>query len=220
MGALPHFSASLLLRVGLALMLASLAIIPSSQSFPRSAQATNASSSATIANYKFLPAHINITTGTQVLWTNNDGVQHTVTSSPQTNVTQGGSPLINSGPLSAGQSFSYTFYKHGVYPYQCSFHPYMTGWVNVTGSDVQPPSPPMTTSSTDYTLYAIVATVAVAILIASVALFLRRRTKKTRQHSTTQSPVTVNAQSRILDSRLSIQGTAEFFSIVPGKGKA
>ena len=93
--------------------------------------------------------------------------------------------MVDSGSLNSGQSFSFTFYKHGFYPYACFFHTYMTGWVNVTGSDVQPPSPPMTTPSTDYTLYAIVAAVAVAIIVASVPLFLRRRTKKPGNYSTT-----------------------------------
>lgn len=178
MGTLPHFSGHSFSRLGLALILASLTIIPLAQTYPRPVSAASPTISATIANYAFLPQHINITTGTPVIWTNNDGVQHTVSSSPQTNVTQGGSPLINSGSLNTGRDFTYTFYKHGFYPYQCNFHPYMTGWVNVTGSDVQPPSPPMTTPSTDYTPYAIAAAVAVAIVIASVALFLRSRTKK------------------------------------------
>ena len=157
--------------------LASLTIIPLAQTSPRPVQASNPTFSATIANYAFQPQHINVTTGTPVIWTNNDGVQHTVTSSPQTNVTQGGSPLISSGSLNTRQSFTYTFYKHGFYPYQCNFHPYMTGWVNVTGSEVQPPSPPMTTPSTDYTPYAIAAAIAVAIVIVSVALFLKHRTQ-------------------------------------------
>src|SRR5207253_2890171 len=110
------------------------------------------------------------------------GTQHTVTSSPQTNITQGGDPLINSGPLSTGKSFSYTFYKHGFYPYYCSFHTYMTGWVNVTGSDVQPPSS-TTTPSSDYTPYVIGGAIAGAIVIVAVALFLRRWTKRAKHTS-------------------------------------
>jgi plastocyanin len=179
LGTLPHFSRLSLSRIGLVLIFACLAIYPLVQISPRPVGASNPTFPATIANYAFKPQHINATTGTQVIWTNNDGVQHTVTSSPQTNMTQGGGPLINSGPLNQGQSFSYTFYKHGFYPYQCGFHPYMTGWVNVTGSDVQPPSSSMTTSSTDYTPYIIVGIIAAAIVIVSVALFLRRRTQKT-----------------------------------------
>jgi plastocyanin len=160
------------------LILASVVYVSVAQNVPRPVQANDPTFPATIANYAFKPQHINVTTGTQVIWTNNDGVQHTVTSAPQTNMTQGGGPLISSGPLNQGQSFSYTFYTHGFYPYQCGFHPYMTGWVNVTGSDVQPPSSPMTTSSIDYTPYIISGVVAGAVVIVSLALFFRRRAQR------------------------------------------
>ena len=174
MGTLPHFSHELLCRVTLGLTLVSLATFPLVQISPRPVQASNPTFSATIANYAFHPQHINVTTGTQVVWTNNDGTQHTVTS---TNMTQGGARLIDSGSLNSGQSFSYTFYKHGFYPYECFFHSYMTGWVNVTGSDVQPPSSPAVTP-TDYTPYIIGGIIVAAIVIFSVVLFSRRRTKK------------------------------------------
>jgi hypothetical protein len=80
--------------------------------------------------------------------------------------------------LNSGQSFSYTFYKHGFYPYECFFHSYMTGWVNVTGSDVQPPSSPGLTP-TAYTPYIMGGIIAGAVVIVSFALFFRRRTRKT-----------------------------------------
>ncbi|HVH15948.1 MAG TPA: plastocyanin/azurin family copper-binding protein [Candidatus Angelobacter sp.] len=142
-------------------------------------RAASPTESAAIVDFAFQPQHINITTGTEVIWTNHGNTQHTVTSSPQTNTTQAGTPLISSGPLNPRQNFSYFFYKHGVYPIQCAFHPAtMNGLVNVTGSDVQPPAPPMTTPSIDYTPYALAAAVAATIVILSVALLLRRRTKK------------------------------------------
>lgn len=186
MGTLPHFSNNSLSTFSLAFILAILAIFALVQILPRPVGATDPTFPATIVNYTFKPQHINVTTGTQVIWTNNDGVQHTVTSSPQTNMTQGGGALINSGPLNQGQTFSYIFYKHGFYPYQCGFHPYMTGWVNVTGSDVQPPSsPPMTTSPVDYTPYVIGGVIG-AVVILSVAIFLKRRTHKSEGTSPTR----------------------------------
>jgi hypothetical protein len=97
-------------------------------------------------------------------------------------MTQGSVALFNSGTLYQSQTFSYTFYKHGFYPYYCGFHQYMTGWVNVTGSDVQPPSPPSTTSSVDYTPY-IIGGIIGAIVIVSAALFLRHRTRKSEATS-------------------------------------
>ena len=177
LGTLPHFSQHSLSRIALATTLAGLTIFSLIQILPGPVGASGTPFSTTIINYSFNPQHISLTTGTQVIWTNNDGTQHTVTSAPQTNLTQDGGPSINSGPLSTGQTFSYTFYKHGFYPYQCSFHPYMTGWINVTGSDVQPPSSPAVTP-TDYTPYIIVEIIVAAIVIASIVLFSRGRTKK------------------------------------------
>jgi plastocyanin len=135
-----------------------------------------------IVDYAYQPQHINVTTGTQVTWTyaSNGNNVHTVTSSPQTNTTQGGTPLISSGPLNPGQSFTFTFYKHGFYPIQCYLHPTipaMNGWVNVTGTDLQPPL--VSAPSSDITLYIIVGIVAGALVIVSVVLFLRRRTHET-----------------------------------------
>lgn len=179
MGTLPHFSYELLRRVSIGLTLVSFAIFPLVQISSRPVQASNPSFAATIANYTFHPQHINVTTGTQVVWTNNDGTQHTVTS---TNITQGGAHLVDSGSLNSGQSFSYTFYKHGFYPYECFFHSYMTGWVNVTGSDVQPPSSPAVTP-TDYTPYIIGGVIAGAAVIVSLAAFFKRRSQKTKSAS-------------------------------------
>ncbi|OLE69057.1 hypothetical protein AUF78_13030 [archaeon 13_1_20CM_2_51_12] len=53
----------------------------------------------------------------------------------------------------------------------------MNGWVNVTGSDIQPP-PPLATPSTNYTSYIIGGAIAGSIAIGSVVIFLRRRTQK------------------------------------------
>src|SRR5438094_4333385 len=90
----------------------------------------------------FLPKHINITTGTKVIWNyaSNWSSLHTVTSVG--NTTQGGSLLLNSGSLSPGQSYSYTFYEPGLYTYQCSYHftiPAMSDYlVILTGHTVTP----------------------------------------------------------------------------------
>src|SRR5437588_7238515 len=101
-----------------------------------------------------------------------------VTSSPQTNVTQAGSPLIDSGDLHPGQSFNFTFYKHGFYPIQCYVHPQTTnGWLNVTGSDIQPPPPPAT-PSTNYTSYTIGGAIAESIGNGSVVILFSSRTQK------------------------------------------
>jgi copper-containing nitrite reductase len=59
-----------------------------------------------------------------VTWVNNDQAPHTVTA------TDGS---FNSGNLNAGQSWSHTFSKPGVYAYYCSYHPWMKGTVIVKG---------------------------------------------------------------------------------------
>lgn len=173
----PRFFQSSLRSIILVGIVATLGAFPLTEFSPIAVRANSTPVSAGIIDFAFQPPRINVTTGTEVIWINRGNTQHTVTSSPQTNTTQAGTPLISSGPLNPGQNFSYIFYKHGFYPIQCAFHPTMNGLINVTGSDVQPPSPPMTTASTDYRPYAIAGAVAVAIVIVSLAIFLRRRTK-------------------------------------------
>ena len=183
MGTLPHFCHHSLSKIAVALFLASLTVFLTPQIAPRAIRASIPTFSAMIVDYAYQPQHINVITGTLVTWiyTSNGNTVHTVTSSPQTNTTQGGTPLISSGPLNPGQSFAYTFYKHGIYPIQCALHPTipaMNGWVNVTGTDLQPP--PTSASSPDNTLY-IIGGIAVGVLvIVSVIMFLRRQTRKTK----------------------------------------
>jgi plastocyanin len=179
----PRFFQSSLRTIILTVIIASLVASPLLDLPASRVRAASPTQSAAIVDFAFQPQRIDVTTGTEVIWRNIGNTQHTVTSSPQTNVTQTGTPLISSGPLNPGQNFSYTFYKHGLYPIQCAFHPStMNGLVNVTGSDVQPPSAPMT-PSTDYTPYAIAGAIAAVIVVVSVALFVRHRTRKVRSAS-------------------------------------
>ena len=183
MGTPPHFCERSFFKIAVALFLASLTAFALPQISPRQVQASDPTYSAMIVDYAYQPQHINTTTGTQVTWTysSNGQTVHTVTSSPQTNITQGGSPLISSGQLGPGQGFSYTFYKHGIYPIQCALHPTipaMNGWVNVTGTDLQPPL--ASAPSSDITPYVIGGVAVGAIVIVSVILFLKRRTQKAR----------------------------------------
>jgi len=90
-----------------------------------------------IENYKFTPASLTVAVGDTVKWTNMDTAPHTVT------VTSG--PVkFNSGNLSKGQSFSYTFKTPGTYSYYCAVHPDMTAKVTVTGSGTTPTPTPTT----------------------------------------------------------------------------
>ncbi len=86
-----------------------------------------ASTRVYIANFAFHPQNVTVSPGTTVVWTNNDTMDHTVTS-------LAGAPVaFESGTISQGKSFSYTFTKSGTYPYKCSIHPFMRGNVTVGG---------------------------------------------------------------------------------------
>ncbi|HLF54587.1 MAG TPA: cupredoxin family copper-binding protein [Candidatus Nanoarchaeia archaeon] len=77
-----------------------------------------------IRDFHFQPQSVNIKVGDTVVWTQQDSVQHTVTivSGPES---------FDSGLLSQGQTFRYTFTKPGTYSYKCTPHPGMTGRIFV-----------------------------------------------------------------------------------------
>jgi plastocyanin len=136
--------------------------------------------SVSIIDNAFLPLRINITTGTVVTWTytSSGHSAHTVTSNPQTNVTQSGTPLISSGQLNPGQSFSYSFNLPGYYPYQCSLHytlASMNGWVMVTGNPVTSPPGPSNNSSLPWLLVSGIAVAAVAVILVALLSLKRRK---------------------------------------------
>jgi plastocyanin len=64
-------------------------------------------------NYAFVPKDITIAAGTTVIWRNDDSVPHTATADDK---------LFDSGDMSQGAQFSYTFTRPGVYPYYCTWH--------------------------------------------------------------------------------------------------
>jgi plastocyanin len=146
-------------------------------SVPNGLETAHGSSQATVTiiDNAFLPKHINVTTGTTVLWNyaSNWSSQHTVTSVG--NTTQSGAPLLNSGTLNPGQNYRYTFYNPGLYTYQCSYHfttPAMSNaWVNVTGSPISPPSshPPI-----DSWIWVTAGTVG-AVIVATLIVLVRRK---------------------------------------------
>lgn len=76
----------------------------------------------TIKNLSFNPTNIEITKGTKVTWTNEDSLNHTVTSNDN---------KFGSGQLANGAKFEFTFNDAGTFAYHCSNHPSMTGQVVV-----------------------------------------------------------------------------------------
>jgi plastocyanin len=82
-----------------------------------------AAATVTIDNFAFSPQSLQVKVGTTVTWTNNQGTTHTVTSD---------TGEWDSGNLSQGKSFSFTFTKAGTFAYHCAIHSSMTGTVEVT----------------------------------------------------------------------------------------
>lgn len=76
----------------------------------------------TIQNFAYQPANMQVRVGTTVTWMNQDNVPHSVTFK---------NGMKDSGLLTQGQSFSYTFNTPGAYQYYCSVHPYMGATVTV-----------------------------------------------------------------------------------------
>lgn len=83
---------------------------------------TYANSSVAISAFAFAPISIEVPVGSLVIWTNQDGANHSVI---------GDAGSFASDTLTQGQSFSHTFNMAGTYKYHCGFHKYMTGTVVV-----------------------------------------------------------------------------------------
>jgi plastocyanin len=76
----------------------------------------------TIDNFAFSPATLTVSPGTQVTWTNEDDIPHSIV---VTNAS------VHSKPLDSNDTFSYRFDKAGTYAYICGLHPHMQGQIVV-----------------------------------------------------------------------------------------
>jgi hypothetical protein len=76
-----------------------------------------------ISGFSFQPPTLEIGAGATVRWENQDPTAHTVTSSDG---------AFDSGRLSSGDSFEFTFDAAGTYDYICAIHPTMQGTVVVS----------------------------------------------------------------------------------------
>jgi plastocyanin len=75
-----------------------------------------------IRNFSYQPAHITVTKGTKVAWTNRDGVRHTATANNR---------AFNSGRLDPNERYTKTFKRAGKKPYFCMYHPHERGTIYV-----------------------------------------------------------------------------------------
>jgi plastocyanin len=86
---------------------------------------------------RFDTSNVTIPVGSEVIWSNQDKLSHTVTSG---NASIGADGKFNSNVLRLHDSFSYIFSQPGRYSYYCIMHPWMKGMVTVSDSDSIPMS--------------------------------------------------------------------------------
>jgi plastocyanin len=76
----------------------------------------------TIENLQFSPRELHVTRGARVTWVNKDLFPHTVTAK---------SGAFDSGTIAANASWTFIASKPGEYAYGCTFHPTMSGVLEV-----------------------------------------------------------------------------------------
>lgn len=119
-----------LLGLGAALLIATLAVLITTdsggggaQSAPAGAQAQT-TDTVSIDNFKFMPADVRVKAGTKLVFDNVDTAAHTATSD------EGGA--FDTGGIPKGERGSVTIDKPGTYAYHCDFHPFMKATITVT----------------------------------------------------------------------------------------
>lgn len=105
--------------VGIALLLMTVAGFVESQK----THAAPSGLEVKIDNFSFNPSTITVKTGTQITWTNQDDVPHTVVSDMNNS--------FKSRVLDTDEKFSFIPKQRGTYSYFCSIHPKMTGKIVV-----------------------------------------------------------------------------------------
>ena len=76
-----------------------------------------------IVGFAFAPDVVEVVSGTEVRWTNDDPAAHTVSADDGS---------FDSGTLDPSDGFSHRFGEPGTYTYRCEIHPTMRGTVRVT----------------------------------------------------------------------------------------
>ncbi len=90
---------------------------------PGPSQPESSKVAITIENFSFGDP-VTAKVGDTIVVTNEDGVAHTWTAVAGT---------FDSGPLSSGESFEFSFDQPGEYAFFCSIHPSMKGTITVSG---------------------------------------------------------------------------------------
>jgi LPXTG-motif cell wall-anchored protein len=124
--------------------------------------------SVSAVEYSFVPSTVTIGVGQSVTWTNRGRMAHTSTSDRG---------LWDSGSLSPGQSFTFTYRSAGTFSYHCQFHAPlgMRGIVVVRAQATSPSSGlPRTGSS-----FGPLIGVGVAFLVSGGAILFGLRRRRT-----------------------------------------
>lgn len=80
-----------------------------------------------IAGFKFNNGDpVTVAVGTEVVWTNNDSMDHSVEFTADTGIP-------TSPDMAQGDTYSFTFTEPGTYQYICGIHPQMRGTIVVEG---------------------------------------------------------------------------------------
>lgn len=82
-------------------------------------------SAVTVKGFQFRPASVKVAPNTKVTWTNQDAVEHTVTSG------SGAPRAFDKSLTGKGAKFSTRLSAPGTYEYFCARHPSMKGTVTV-----------------------------------------------------------------------------------------
>jgi plastocyanin len=97
--------------------------------YPSSAGAVQATQAVRIIDFAFEPAALTVAPGTRVTWTHAGQAPHTVTSD---------TGAFDSGRLTGGQTFAFTFTSAGTFAYHCEIHPNMRARVVVQAAAPAP----------------------------------------------------------------------------------
>jgi plastocyanin len=77
--------------------------------------------------FTFKPGTLDVPLGTTVVWTNGDPIEHSITNGTPDKPGE----AFDSGFLTKGETFSFTFSRVGEYPYFCRRHNFMRGVIRV-----------------------------------------------------------------------------------------
>jgi FtsP/CotA-like multicopper oxidase with cupredoxin domain len=95
-----------------------------------------------MAQMRYQPTILHVSSGTTVTWVNDDPYGHTVTSGAGRQADK----KFDSGDIGPGGQFSYTFQQPGTYAYFCAYHPEMNGTVVVDAAGARTVATPSAAS--------------------------------------------------------------------------